>query len=140
MLSQDAIRGQPWTLREIVRVGTSLAISVLVVVLLTSGNPRAEAQTPEQCRLIPANPPGFRPLAFVPNVIKDKRFKNRRPRLSLVVGEDGTVRNVKVVKGTGAPTVDAALVKSIKAWRFKPQAGCVIESALVVTIDITSSE
>jgi len=53
-------------------------IAGLIAVPLASNEVKAQEQTPpEQCRLTPANPPGFKPLAFVPTVIKDKRFKNR---------------------------------------------------------------
>jgi TonB family protein len=88
------------------------------------------------CQLISANPADFRPFAFVPTEVKDKRFKNRLPVISFTVGEDGKVSDVKVVKGTGSPTVDAAVVKSVETWRYKPQAGCVISTSMAVTIDI----
>jgi len=141
MLSQDAIRKRSWALRKVVPATAVFLIAGLIAVPLVRNEVKAQEQTPpEQCRLTPANPPGFKPLAFVPTVIKDKRFKNRRPRLSIVVGEDGLVKDVKVVKGTGAPTVDADIAKSVKEWKFKPQAGCVIESPLVITIDIASPE
>ncbi len=141
MLSQNAIREQPWALRKVAAATAVFLIAGHITVALASNEVKSQEKTPtEQCRLVPANPPGFKPLAFVPTVIKDKRFKNRRPRLSVVVGEDGVVKQVKVVKGTGAPPVDADIIKSIKEWKFKPQAGCVIESALIITIDIGSPE
>jgi TonB family protein len=92
--------------------------------------------TQHLCQLISANPPDFRPFAFVPTEVKDKRFKNLYPKISFVVGEDGKVSDVKVVKGTGSPTVDATVVKSVEAWKYKPQPGCVIIMSMVVTIDI----
>lgn len=92
--------------------------------------------TQQACQLVSANPPGFRPFAFVPTVVLDKRFKNRYPKVSYTVGEDGRVINVKVIKGTGSPKVDAGLVKSIQAWRYKPQPGCAIVTSMMVTIDI----
>lgn len=110
-----------------------LSCSVLVA---QTGAAKANKPTQQVCQLISANPPGFDPLAFVPAEVKDKRFKNRSPRISFVVGEDGKVSDVKVVKGTGASSVDAALVKSVEAWKYKPQAGCVIDMSMVVTIDI----
>jgi TonB family protein len=88
------------------------------------------------CQLISANPPDFHPFAFVPTEVKDKRFKNRYPKISFVVGEDGRVNDVKIVKGTGSPTVDAAVVKSVQAWKYKPQLGCVVDMSMGVTIDI----
>jgi TonB family protein len=92
--------------------------------------------TQQVCQLISANPSDFHPFAFVPSDVKDKRFKNRSPRISFVVGEDGKVSDVKVVKGTGSPTVDAALVKSVEAWKYKPQPGCVISTSMAINIDI----
>jgi TonB family protein len=88
------------------------------------------------CQLISANPPSFHPFAFVQTKIKDKRFKNRYPKISFVVREGGKVSNVKVVKGTGSATVDAAMVRSVEAWKYKPQPGCAIDISMVVTIDI----
>ena len=64
--------------------------------------------------------------------MRDRRFKNR----SFVVGEDGTVCDVKVVKGTGFLTVDAVVVKSVKAWKYKPHPGCMIDMSMAVMIDI----
>jgi TonB family protein len=92
--------------------------------------------TRQVCQLTSANPPNFHPFAFVPTVVKDKRFKNRSPKISFDVGEDGHVGNVKVVKGTGSPTVDAALVKSVQAWKYKPQLGCTFSMSVMVTIDV----
>jgi len=101
-----------------------------------TGVAKTASATQQVCQLISANPPGFHPFAFVPTEVKDKRFKNRSPRISFVVGEDGNVSDVKVVKGTGSPTVDAAVVKSVEAWKYKPQPGCVINMSMGVTIDI----
>jgi TonB family protein len=92
--------------------------------------------TQQVCQLISANPAGFHPFAFVPTEVKDKRFKNRLPRISFVVGEDGKVSDVKVVKGTGSPTVDAAVVKSMEAWKYKPQPGCVMSMSMAINVDI----
>jgi TonB family protein len=93
-------------------------------------------KTQQVCQLISANPPDFDPFAFVPTVVKDKRFKNRYPKISFGVGEDGSVINVRVVKGTGSPAVDAALVKSVQAWKYKPQPGCAFSMSSMVTIDV----
>ena len=68
----------------------------------------------QMCQLISANPPNFHPFVFVPTEVKDERFKNRYPKISFVVGEDGRLSNVKVVKRTGSPTVDVAVVKSVE--------------------------
>jgi TonB family protein len=97
---------------------------------------KAGKLTQQVCHLISANPPGFHPFAFVPTEVKDKRFKNRSPKISFVVGEDGNISNMKVVKGTGSPTVDAAVVKSVEAWKYKPQSGCVISMSMAVVIDV----
>jgi TonB family protein len=76
------------------------------------------------------------PLAFVPKKVQDKRFKNRYPKLTYTIAEDGSVNSVKVIEGTGSPEVDAGLVKSIQSWKYKPQPGCVLDTSTVVTIDI----
>jgi hypothetical protein len=43
---------------------------------------------------------------------------------------------VKILKGAGSPKVDAGLVKSIQAWKYKPQPGCTFEMSMGVIIDI----
>ncbi len=97
---------------------------------------KTDKGTKQVCQLISDNPPGFHPFTFVPSEVKDKRFRNFLPRISFVVGEDGRVSDVKIVKGTGSPTVDAGLVKSVEAWKYKPQPGCVINMSMAVNIDI----
>jgi TonB family protein len=136
MLAQTAVR--QWIrslppLMKTVAIG-ALLLSCSVLVAQTDAKPGNATQ--QVCQLISANPPGFHPFAFVPAEVKDKRFKNRFPKISFVVGEDGKVSDVKVVKGTGAPTVDAAVVKSVETWKYKPQPGCVINMSMAVTIDI----
>lgn len=116
-------------------VASALLLSWAVSVGQT-GREQTGKATQQVCQLVSANPPGFRPFAFVPSEIKDKSFKNRLPRISFVVGEDGKVGEVKLIKGTGSPIVDAAVVKSVKAWSYKPQAGCVISMSMAINIDV----
>jgi TonB family protein len=87
------------------------------------------------CQLVSANPPDFDPFQFLPKVVDFTRL-NRFPKVSFVVNEDGSVGNVKVLKGTGSVKVDAGLVKSIQAWKYKPQTGCTVETSMAVVIDI----
>jgi TonB family protein len=91
--------------------------------------------TEQVCQLISANPSDFNAFQFVPKGVDFTRL-NRRPKVSFVVNEDGSVSNVKVLKGTGSPKVDAGLVKSIRAWKYKPQPGCTVETSMSVLIDI----
>ena len=80
--------------------GTLLLSCSLLVAQTDVAKPSKATQ--QMCQLISANPPDFHPFAFVPTEVKDKRFKNRYPKISFVVGEDGKVSDVKVVKGTGS--------------------------------------
>ena len=120
----------------------TIKLTTLTIVLVVAGVLMAQApggnqrSTKQVCQLISANPPDFRPFQFVPAVVDDKQFKNRRPKLAYVVNEDGTVSNVKVLKGTGSSKVDAGLVKSIQAWKYRPQPGCTVETSMVVILDI----
>ncbi len=137
MLTQNAVRQRFGTVSSVIKLlaTDTLLLSCCVLGAQTDvASPRKATQ--QVCQLISANPPDFHPFAFVPTEVKDKRFKNRYPKISFVVGEDGNVNDVKVVKGTGSPTVDAAVVKSVEAWKYKPQPGCVINMSSVVTIDI----
>ena len=137
MLAQNAVRqwiGPLPPLMKHIAIG-ALLLSCGAAVAQTAVAKTGKT-TQEVCQLISANPPNFRPFAFVPTGVKDKRFTNRFPRISFVVGEDGKVSDVKVVKGTGSPTVDAGLVKSVEAWRYKPQSGCVIDMTMGVVMDI----
>jgi TonB family protein len=119
---------------KLIAAGTLLLTSCVVGAQTDGAGPGKTHQ--QVCQLISANPPDFRPFAFVPTEVKDQRFKNRSPKISFVVGEDGKVSDVKVLKGTGSPTVDAAVVKSVQAWKYKPQPGCVINMSMAITIDI----
>ena len=137
MLAQDAIRQWIRTVPPLMKpaiVGALLVSCSLLIAQTDVAKPSKATQ--QMCQLISANPPDFHPFAFVPTEVKDKRFKNRYPKVSFVVGENGKVSDVKVVKGTGSPTVDAAVVKSVQAWKYKPQPGCVINMSMGVTIDV----
>jgi TonB family protein len=107
--------------------------SGIVIAQSSAGDGRKTASQP--CQLLSANPPRFDPFQFVPKELDFTRL-NRFPRVAYVVSEDGSVSNVKILKGTGSPKVDAALVKSIQAWKYKPQPGCALEISMVIVIDI----
>lgn len=118
--------------------------ALILAVLLSLFGSVCVAQTPtgdehkaatQVCQLISANPSDFNPFQFVPKEV-DLKGLNRSPKVQYVVHEDGTVSNVKIFKGTGSPKVDAGLVKSIQAWKYKPQPGCTVETSMVVVIDI----
>jgi TonB family protein len=115
---------------------TTLTVLFLVAGVLMAQAPSGESGAAKQvCQLVSANPPDFNPFQFVPKVADFTRL-NRRPKVSFVVTEDGSVGKVKVLKGTGSPKVDAGLVKSIEAWKYKPQPGCTVETSMSVVIDI----
>ena len=61
---------------------------------------------------------------------------NRFPKVSYVVSEGGSVTKVKVVKSTGSAKLDAALVKSVQSWKYKPNPGCTVETSMALAIDI----
>jgi TonB family protein len=120
----------------------TLKLATLTALFLVAGVLMAQAPggddhktAPQVCHLISANLPGFNPYQFVPKVVDLKRL-NRFPRVSYVVDEDGKVDNVKILKGTGSPRVDAGLIKSIQGWRYKPQPGCTFEMSTAVVLDI----
>lgn len=118
---------------------TTLIMLFLVTGLLLAqplSGDRSKA-TEQPCQLISDNPPKFDPFQFVPKRVNFKGL-NRFPKVAYSVDEDGSVGNVKILKGTGSPKVDAGLVKSIQAWKYKPQPGCKFEMSGVVTIDIGS--
>jgi TonB family protein len=115
---------------------TTLTVVFLVAGVLMAQAPSGDSRAMKQvCQLVSANPPDFNPFQFVPKVADFARL-NRRPKVSFVVNEDGSVGNVKVLKGTGSPKVDAGLVKSIQVWKYKPQPGCMVETSMAVVIDI----
>jgi len=115
---------------------TTLMVLFLVAGVLLAQAPSGDHRaTKHVCQLVSANPPDFNPFQFVPKVADFTKL-NRRPKVSFVVKEDGSVGNVKVLKGTGSPKVDGGLVKSIRTWKYKPQPGCTVESSMSVLIDI----
>jgi TonB family protein len=111
-------------------------LGLLASVCLAQAPGGDEHKTTKQvCQLVSANPPDFNPFQFVPKEV-DFKGLNRSPKVSYVVHEDGSVSNVKILKGTGSAKVDAGLVKSIQAWKYKPQPGCTVDTSMVVVIDI----
>ena len=90
----------------------------------------------QACQLVFAGSSVSRPFPFVPTVVDDKQFKNRRPTVTYTVREDGNVIDVRIVKGTGSSRVDAGLVKSIRSWKYKPQPGCFVTTSMTVTLDV----
>jgi TonB family protein len=113
-----------------------IALSLVASPLMAQARGADRGSTTKQvCQLVSANPPDFRPFQFVPKVVDFTRL-NRFPKVAYVVNEDGSVSNVKVLKGTGSAKVDAGLVKSIQAWKYKPQPGCTVETSMSVVIDI----
>jgi TonB family protein len=115
----------------------TLSVLFLAVALLMAQTPSGDDHnTADQpCQLILSNPKNFNPFQFVPKKMDFTRL-NRFPKVAYVVNEDGSVGDVKIVKGTGSPIVDAGLVKSIRAWKYKPQPGCTVETSMAVIIDI----
>jgi TonB family protein len=81
------------------------------------------------------SPPDSKLYQFIPAKL-DWTKLNRHPQVSFVIKEDGSVRDVKIVKGTGSPKADAGLVKSIEAWKYEPPQDCTVENRLTVIIDI----
>jgi len=135
--AQNAVRQQFGPLSPMIKLVTTSALLLSCCMLGAQTDVAKPGKATQQvCQLISANPPDFHPFASVPTEVKDKRFKNRFPKISFVVGEDGKVSDVKIVKGTGSPTVDAAVVKSVEAWKYKPQPGCVFNMMMGVAIDI----
>ncbi len=115
---------------------TTLTVLFAFTCVVMAQAPAGEGGATKQvCQLVSANPPRFNPFQFIPKVADFARL-NLRPKVSFVVNEHGSVSNVKVLKGTGSPDVDAGLVKSIQAWKYKPQSGCTIEISMSVIIDI----
>jgi hypothetical protein len=93
---------------------TTLTLLFLVAGVLMAQAPSGGngATTKQVCQLVSANPPDFNSFQFVPKVADFTKL-NRRPKVSFVVNEDGSVSAVKILKGTGSSKVDAGLVKSI---------------------------
>lgn len=90
---------------------TTLTMLSLAGVFMAQAPGGGSGAAKHVCQLVSANPPDFNPFQFVPKVADFTKL-NRRPKVSFVVNEDGSVSNVKVLKGTGSSKVDAGLVKS----------------------------
>jgi uncharacterized protein len=92
----------------------------------------------EYCRMVPVNAPGADLYPFLPKKLDFTKI-NRFPKASYVVDEDGSVRDPKILKSTGSAQVDVGLLKSVQAWKYKPQPGCTIDTSMGVIIDIGSN-
>jgi TonB family protein len=62
--------------------------------------------------------------------------RNLHPRVSYFVGEDGSVSKVKIIDSTESHELDAQIVKSVGAWRYKPQKGCRLDVQMHLSIDV----
>jgi len=114
----------------------TLSVLLVFTSMVMAQTPAGDDEATKQvCQLVSANPPRFNPFQFLPKVADFARL-NLHPKVSFVVNEHGSVSNVKVLKGTGSSEVDAGLVKSIQAWKYKPQTGCTMEISMSVVIDI----
>jgi TonB family protein len=116
--------------------------TVLLVVMFHSfalaQSPTSQNPQKQVCQLISANPPNFDLYAFLPKIVDFKRL-NRFPKVSYVVDEDGRVSNVKILKSTGSQKADSGLIKSILAWKYKPQPGCRFEMSMGIILEIGQS-
>lgn len=100
----------------------------------------ARQKPPKQmCQLVSTNPPDFDLYQFLPQKMDLTRI-NRSPKVSYEVGESGIVSSVKILKSTGSPKIDSALVKSILAWKYKPQPGCRFELSMEIILEIGHAE
>lgn len=118
------------------KIVTLIALFLITAPIMAQTSGGSLRKTADQaCQLISANPPNFDPFQFIPKVVDFKRL-SRFPKVAYVVNEDGTVSIVKILKGTGSAKVDAGLVKSIQAWKYKAQPGCKFEMSGEVIIDI----
>ena len=98
-------------------------------------NPTSQNPQKQGCQLISDNPSSFDLYQFLPKIVDFKRL-NRFPKVSYVVDEDGRVSNVKILKSTGSQSVDSGLIKSILAWKYKPQPGCRFEMSMGIILEI----
>jgi TonB family protein len=112
----------------------------LIVGLLMAQAPTTDRHgtASHTCRLASADPPGFDRLQFIPKKLDFTRL-NRFPQVAFVVNEDGSVSSIKILKGTGSAKVDAALIQSIQAWKYKPQPGCTFDMSIGLIFDIGPS-
>src|SRR5271165_1159719 len=86
---------------------TTLTVLFLVAGVLMAQAPGGDSGAAKQvCQLVSANPADFNPFQFVPKVADFTRL-NRRPKVSFVVNEDGSVSKVKVLKSTGSDASEA---------------------------------
>ncbi|MCU1283982.1 MAG: Gram-negative bacterial TonB protein C-terminal [Acidobacteriales bacterium] len=108
----------------------ALGLSLLLPAASTSSQTLAKQKA---CQMPPAN--GSNKLAFVQGSV-GKGFKNPIPVLSYTILEDGSVSNVKLIKGTGSKKLDADVVKRIRSWKYKPQPGCAIDTKITINIDL----
>jgi TonB family protein len=111
-----------------------LFLTAILLIVQAFGGDEHKA-TQQKCQLISANPPDFKPLQFIPKKIDFTKI-NRFPKVESYVNEDGSVSDVKILKETGSPEVDAGLVKSIKKWKYKPQPGCTFKLTMDINIEI----
>jgi len=110
----------------------------LISAVLAAGTVR-RAQTAQE-KKIPAGckrtheqlgSPALGPFEFLPN----ETFKGH-PVVRFLIHEDGTISDVKLVRGSGVRDINERVLESVSRWQYKPNLECgVVEVEKLVIID-----
>ena len=111
-----------------------------LISLVLAGAAVCPAQTAQEKRIPPgcksdrqqsaALPTG--PFKFLPN----ESLKGQ-PLVKFQINEDGTVSNVRLVRGCGVRDINKKVVEAVSSWKYKPKPECgAVEVEMMVIIDL----
>jgi protein TonB len=86
----------------------------------------------------PRHPEAWRVVVEDPGLAAGIRMESAaaRTRLRVLVREDGTVGDVRIVAASGRPDLDAAAATAARSWRFQParRDGVAIASTVLIWV------
>jgi len=60
-----------------------------------------------------------------------------QPVVKFQINQDGTVSNVRLVRGSGVRDINKKVVESVSMWKYQPKPECgVVEVEMMVIIDL----
>src|SRR5579872_2242407 len=109
--------------------------AILLIVLSCISASAQQKVDPQACSMTPLYQP---PPSM--EACKNRSLKGlKSPMVNYVIKEDGLISTVKLVKSSGLPCWDRAILATVKTWKYPKAPGCG-ERKATLSIDIDVSK
>ena len=113
---------------------------IALIPLLLAGAAVCPAQTAQEKKILPGCKSDRQESAALPTgpfkVLPNESLKGH-PLVKFQIKEDGTVSNVRLVRGCGVRDINKKVVEAVSKWKYKPGPECgVVEVEMVVIVDL----